>query len=280
MEKRKILINYNYLTELVDIIEKEEAVVDYIKYPSVERSDIEELENLANKVDNKLLFHGVMSNDDTVINLSDRDLIDRIDIEKTKKAIELSRNNYLSIHISQDDSEEVLKDLTKEEILSLIKKNSEFIKDNFKEVERFSLENREYGTIFEDATFFTEALNISGFDFLLDISHAINSAKLFNIPIIDYLNSLPLDKVYEIHTNGWVFEEKFESHLKMNDECYYLIEYLIKNTKLELITIEHSNYSKEYNYKRFTNFDEDNSIIREEILEQLNKLNELLKKVS
>lgn len=278
--ERKILINYNYLTELLDIIEKEEAVVDYIKYPSVEKSDIEELETLANKVNNKILFHGVMSNDDTIINLSDRDLIDRIDIQKTKKAIELSRNNYLSIHISQDDSEEVLKDLTKEEILSLIKKNSEFIKDNFKEVEIFSLENREYGTIFEDSTFFTEALNISGFDFLLDISHAINSAKLFNIPIIDYLNSLPLDKVYEIHTNGWVFEEKFESHLKMNDECYYLIEYLIKNTKLELITIEHSNYSKEYNYKRFTNFDEDDSIIREEILEQLNKINELVKKVS
>ena len=76
--------------------------------------------------------------------------------------------------------------------------------------------------------------------FLIDISHAYCAARARGENIRDYLQRLPLSRVYELHIKGWAVNEKgIMSHIKIHDECYELLKELIDLCKPEIITIEY-----------------------------------------
>ena len=75
---------------------------------------------------------------------------------------------------------------------------------------------------------------------MIDISHAYCAAIARGENIRDYLQRLPLSRVYELHIKGWAVNEKgIMSHIKIHDECYELLKELIDLCKPEIITIEY-----------------------------------------
>ncbi len=89
--------------------------------------------------------------------------------------------------------------------------------------------------------FITAVLENADLALLLDIAHARVSADRLNIPIDDYLNQLPLERVQQIHIssprrqNGILMD----IHEFLLDEDYALLESLLKRTKPRTLTLEY-----------------------------------------
>lgn len=270
----------NYLTELITLIKEEKVNVDYIKYPSVSYSNIEELVNLRSKIDNKIIFHNSFSKNGDILNISDDCFIEMLDIDKIKKALKIAGINGISIHLSDKKSEEENINKTEDQIIDTIIKNVEYIRKNFENLDFFSIENREYGSIFEKPEFITKIFENINCEFLIDISHCKGAADKLGYDLIGYMEKLPLSKVKEVHLNGWEYdkENNFISHLKINDECYNALEYLMQNSNVELITIEYCIIKENGEYILNLNNDADKENVKEELVEQIDKVWKLIKK--
>jgi hypothetical protein len=85
---------------------------------------------------------------------------------------------------------------------------------------------------------------------LLDIAHARISASYFKIDVVDYLRNLPLSRVKEIHMSG-VLEAPigiWDSHTVLHECDYRLLEFILNQTKPEIVTIEYGGYAdREWN---------------------------------
>lgn len=77
---------------------------------------------------------------------------------------------------------------------------------------------------------------------LLDITHAKIAAKFNGWNILEYIESLPLERVKEIHINGCEKNRNMfiDSHNKMEKEDYLLLEWVLKRTNPEIISLEYS----------------------------------------
>ena len=272
-------IGFNHLTELVDLIKTQEIEIDYIKYPSVSATNMQEIENITKEVDNQLLFHNVISKNGDILTIADAFFIEQIDIEQTRQALKLSKNPYMSIHISDENTQKENEGKTEEEMLDIIEENAKFLEKTFPEIEVFSIENREYATIYDKTEFLNKVFKITGFKFLLDISHVKGAADKQNIDFWKYLKALPLEYVYETHLNGWRYskEGKYLSHLKINDECYEALRYVIDNSNMEIITIEYGVVEINNILKYLRNDDENLTQVYKDIIEQVSKIKNIIK---
>ena len=271
-------IGVNYLTELVDLIQQEKVGIDFIKYPSVSSTKVTELMNITKQVDNKLLFHNTISKNGDILTMGDDFFIEQLDIEQTRLALQLSKNPYMSIHISDKNTESENKGKTEEELLCIIEKNAKFLEETFPEIKVFSIENREYATIYDRTDFLTKVFKRTGFKFLLDISHVKGAADKQNIDFYEYLKALPLEYVYETHLNGWKYspEGKDLSHGKINDECYEALKYVLDHSNLEIITIEYGAIEINKKMVSLNNEDENMPQVYEDILEQVSKIQKII----
>ena len=76
--------------------------------------------------------------------------------------------------------------------------------------------------------------------FLLDISHANWAAQVRGEGLMDYIDQLPMDDLYEIHLNGWINHNGEQiAHLKIQDDLFPLIKRLISNFSVQIITLEY-----------------------------------------
>jgi uncharacterized protein len=93
-----------------------------------------------------------------------------------------------------------------------------------------------------DPEFITAALDYSGAGFLLDIAHARVAAHHRNEDISAYLNSLPLERVLEIHVSGPRLEAGGlrDRHLPMSTTDYAFLEHVLERAKhVQTITLEY-----------------------------------------
>ncbi len=90
--------------------------------------------------------------------------------------------------------------------------------------------------------FLVELCETANCDFLLDIAHARCSAWHLGVDIILYLKTLPLHRVREIHLAGTLErpgEGLRDTHAMIDQIDYELLEYLLRKTDPEIVTIEY-----------------------------------------
>ncbi|MEG1141380.1 MAG: DUF692 family protein [Clostridia bacterium] len=272
-KKNKIKIGVNYLTETINLIKEEKIDIEYIKYPSISYCNIEDIDNIRRDVDTDILLHGISSNDGSILNILSDNFIDRIDIEQTFRMLYITRTPGISIHIGGNES----CNLTKEEMILRAKENIYFLKTKFSGLEFYSLENKnEINNLLHiDPSVISDIINECNCDFLFDVTHAIGASKKLNMSVYEYIDKLPLDKIYEIHLNGYKYiGDLFMSHIKTNEECYDILKYVISKSNVKIITIE-------YGTKHVIDGEPhevvgmDNFKMREEIIEQIDRVKKI-----
>ena len=86
----------------------------------------------------------------------------------------------------------------------------------------------------------SEIVRQSGCTFLLDVSHAYCASRRLGMDFWAYLSQLPLDRVYEIHLNGWIEKDGgIMCHVKINEAGYAILKELLTICEPKIITIEY-----------------------------------------
>jgi uncharacterized protein (UPF0276 family) len=187
-----------------------------------------------------VMMHGLYP---TSPNIGSKTFIEDIDINLSKKLIALTGVNGVSLHltgvdISMSDSK------NKETFL----KNIYYLKKQFYNADFVSFENMDGNPFMSqnkfgiciDPDFISEIILETDSDFLLDISHAYCSAKAIQMDFHEYLNRLPLKKIYEIHINGWIeLENDILAHTKINETGYQILQSILAKCTPKIVTIEY-----------------------------------------
>lgn len=113
---------------------------------------------------------------------------------------------------------------------------------------------------------------------LLDISHANRSAGQRGETLWEYISKLPMDHIQELHLNGWAIRNDQQmGHLKIQTELYGLIERLINDFPVQIVTLE---YGREIDKLGIgcplVDAHQPNPVAKEEIREQLLRLAEIV----
>jgi len=77
---------------------------------------------------------------------------------------------------------------------------------------------------------------------LLDLAHAQVTASAMQIPVEEYIWQLPLEKVRQIHLNrpGWRGNRLVDSHQKLEENDYALLESVLMDTHPWAVTLEYN----------------------------------------
>ena len=255
-----IKLGCNYYPEVTELIEEGKIDIDYFKYPGLgyqmdifKKEDLSDYKQLVSQINRvrPVMIHGLGLKPH---NICSKTFIQGLDIDYVKQIIELSGVNGISLHLAGVDYL-LLRKQSKEIIINNIK----YLKEQFHDLDFISFENAdgnpyspyskngELGICIE-SNFISEIIYETGSDFLLDISHAYCSSKKLKVDFETYLYELPIDKVYEIHINGWI-ETKSDimSHTKINEIGYMTLEKLLKDCSPKIITLEYGRSSDRLN---------------------------------
>lgn len=277
----KIVVNY--LREVQELFEEGKIdFVDYFKLYSL-NSDLSSLDwCLENK---GVIFHGVVGK---ASNFGDCDLLETTDIEKTKEILEKTKAPYISGHICTRN-----KNQTREETLDAIQRNvAEYRRIFAKDV---VLENIPYREYYKDCLYLIQPEVISQIvyendcNFLFDISHARKAALFLEMPFEEYVSKLPMDRVIEFHLAGMFTMPdgtQMDYHGAMQEEDYkFLEEAIAKYPTLKYITLEYGSYCPKERLDFFKNltlpladFDTVNPVVKNEVYEQLIKIQKIVEK--
>lgn len=87
----------------------------------------------------------------------------------------------------------------------------------------------------------TEVLEKTGCGFVLDTGHARVSAAALKMDVHDYLNSLPLDRVVQVHVSGPRVRDGrlVDAHEPMQETDYALLDLVLARTHPQVVTLEY-----------------------------------------
>ncbi len=120
-----------------------------------------------------------------------------------------------------------------------------------------------------DPSFITQVCEAGDCSFLLDIAHARCSAWNFGVSVEKYLESLPLSRMAEIHLAGVSLrvEGVRDTHTKLDEEDYQLLEFILDQTTPGIVTIEYGGLPD-----RIINFDQEWEPIRRNEPQELKEM--------
>ena len=76
------------------------------------------------------------------------------------------------------------------------------------------------------------AIDRAGCKLLLDIDHARNAADILGMDAKSYVESLPVDRIGELHMSGVRrIDGRLEDHMGMSDECWQYVDWAIDRMK-------------------------------------------------
>lgn len=269
----------NYFIETEELVADQLIDIDYFKYPSVGfhmdvLEDLEEFKVFASRLLKlkPILLHGLFPSPHWICSPG---FIEDLDLSVVKQLLSYSQTPGISLHLSGMESE-----LTASQLIDIVSKNVNHLRDTFPGMQFISLENVEkspYDILSEPAAIKNIILE-SKASFLLDITHALWAADYRGEKLTTYLKKLPLDQVNEIHINGWVEKDGDKMpHTKINPECYEYLKYLMGYCSPDIITLE---YGRAFN--RFecnsplVNPHAVNEDVKKEIVEQINELRKII----
>ena len=276
----------NYYPEVIELVQESKIQIDYVKYPALgyhmsvfENKDLTDYKEFVHNVRPicPIMLHGLGA---AKHNIGSKTFREDLEVNLAREAIRISDVNGVSIHLSGIDVS-----LTREENKEILINNIIFLKNVFADAEFVTLENihgskrHDFGDCMKP-DFIAEVLNGADAGFLLDISHAYATAKVIGMDFYEYLNRLPLHRVYEIHINGWIEQgEDLMAHTKINDIGYEALEYVLTKTKPSIVTLE---YGRDTDRLQcgipLMSAGGNNNAAKEEIVEQIHILRGIIKK--
>ena len=220
----------NYCVEAHQLVREGRIDVDYFKLPGLGFQlellhDLKAFEDFAAQVCRPILLHGLYP----WLNPGTQSL-QGYDFTHMDQLIRLSKTPGLSFHPGT---------ITSRNHINTAIENLRLLRERYRSMEFVSVENSAEGEdeIPEDIA---EIARESGCDFLLDISHAWCAARHYNEDLWAYLAKLPLERVHEIHINGWAEKDGATMcHVKTNEEGYEILARLLQRCQPNIITIEY-----------------------------------------
>ena len=244
----------NYVTpEVMELVAPSDT---YIKYPGG-KWDLDTLKQLVND-GHKVVLHGLIPSSGSIL---DPNLCDHI--EEFAKLIKQTNQQWLSFHLDHKAK------YVKEDYDTTIRNNIDKIREYCGQDMPILIENMPpVDTIEEwcaDPVMISKVCKKYNLGLLLDIPHAVISAKHRNEDAKKYIDSLPLDRVKEIHISGWseLSDGKlYDSHVECATESYDILDYSLEKTpNCEMISLEYApsrdydghQVAKEYRENRVAN---------------------------
>lgn len=276
MNNFKIALNDTIETRL--LVNLKFLNINYIKYPSIQRPCKEEF----NKINYPKIYHGLVARYTDLPDILSDDFINNVNVEKTKYFLTHSNSTIISIHIGDN-----LKNFSDNECIKNAIKNIDFVKKYIQTKESYiALENMEDLSNFNtlNPKFIKRLVNETNTKFLFDTAHATVASNLLNMNIYEYVNNLPLDKLYEIHFSGTEFiDGHVLTHIRARKEDYELLEYVLNISSPKVVTLEYGLYDKNYSIDFLNNlpkvsYSKMNIEALNEILFMYYKVNKLRKK--
>jgi uncharacterized protein len=268
----------NYLLEAEELLKEEKVQFDFFKFPSIETNHGEEgLQEFFTRIDRikslkPVLYHGIYPNK---LNLCHENFVEQFDIQAFQYICDRTLTPGISLHI--DGAHETI---SRTNLLKTTIDHALFMKQHFAHLQFISLENCEHcaNPFAFDPGFISEIVEETGLYFLLDISHANWSAATRGETLLEYIGQLPLNKIYEIHINGWVnLGGQQMAHIKIQDELYALLKELIANYPVRIVTLEYGRPNDRLGVGcPLVNMKSVNPRAKAEIEEQLLKLADLI----
>ncbi len=250
----------NYYKETIELLQEGRIALDYVKVPALgfqydcykapeaDRAGglaelKEELRRIRDVV--PILLHGFGPQD---YNMASDRFRAEFDKKLAAQIIEVTKTPELSGHLALGGHMKP-ESYPREKLKELAVENIRFIRELFPEVPHLAIENmdgnpfvfgRKAGCCIDPA-FIREVTEESGAEFLLDVSHAYGSALYLGMEFNEYLDRLPMDRLYEIHINGWISgEHDLMSHVAMNENTYGILEMILDKYKApDILTIEY-----------------------------------------
>jgi len=244
----KLAVNFSEaLLSLFD--EDPDLPVDFVKVPTIPFPDcFSQFER--GRVFRKLLPHPAQPG---VISLGNPLPQEQFNRELVAKIIDLTKPAYLSTHLEakldffplfQKEQHHYHPELKKEMLdhflngIDLVKKETgvPLLVENFPYYTWW----RHY-KLGSDPAFISEVCEAGDCGFLLDIAHARCSAWNFGISVEDYIKMLPLQRTVEIHLAGTNRRKEGvrDTHTKLIDDDYQLLEFIFGKVNPETVTIEY-----------------------------------------
>ncbi len=245
----------------------------YLKYPGFSVS-VDEFLNLP-ELDNKILLHGIIPSSGSIF---DEHLCDNMD--KWVECFKKNKNRWVSLHFYYEDR------------LCPIDKVEEVCYNNITKIREvlpdipIIIENVPYVYNNQHWCFDPKVINYycNKYDlgFLLDISHMYIYTANNNINVDEYLEKLPLDKIYEIHIHGYYIKENgeyFDSHFEAFDKIYDIYKKVLRASKnVKMTTLEYPVYLSSPIVKKYLEEKSWNEIYELQNM-QLNKLKDIVKEI-
>lgn len=272
----------NYYLETEQLFDEKSIDLDYFKYPGLGfqmglMDDLNAFENFCNKLTIKrpILLHGLYpAPHDLLSSTLQIDFNDEI----ANRLIRITKTPGLSFHPALSKLPD---NVPFENIFAIIVANAKFLKEKYADMEFVSLENCDniqWGNLLRPEII-TRLLNETGCEFLLDISHAYCASRWLNIPFIDYIKMLPLEKTVEIHINGWIAtENSVMCHTKIHNEAYIALKEVLQYCDPKIITIEYGRHNDRIGSGcPVMSPDKIINDAKKEIIEQVTKINEIIR---
>ncbi len=271
----------NYYAETEQLVDEEKIYIDYYKFPSLGyqmdiMQDISIFEQFARNISAKkpILLHGLYP---TPHDLSSPTLQSDFNHEVVRRMIKATKTPGLSFHAALN---RLNSDIPFTKTLSTIISNAAYIKENYHHLDFVSIENADsivWGDLIKPEII-TRMINESGCSFLLDISHAYCASRWLNMNFPEYLRKLPLEKVYEIHINGWIEKgNDIMCHTKINQKGYEALKEVLQHCKPKIITVEYGRHNDKIGSGiPVMSPDRINEKAKEEIVEQVYRIREIV----
>ena len=271
----------NYYLETEQLFDEGSIDLDYFKYPGEGfhmgiMDDLDVFEAFCDNLTAKrpILLHGVYP---APHDLASPSLQANFNDKIVNRLIKITKTPGLSFHPTLS---QLPNDVPFVKTLGTIIDNAVFIKEKYSDMDFVAIENVDtirWGDLIKPENI-TQLINETECDFLLDIGHAFCASRAIGEDFRTYLSKLPLQKVSEIHINGWVeTDNDIMGHLKINDLGYQILKELLNECSPQIITIE---YGRDYDRIGLgcplMAPDKINDDAKKEIVEQISKIKKLV----
>jgi len=272
----------NYYLETEKLFDAGIISLDYFKYPGVGfhmdiMQDLDDFENFCNKLTVKrpILLHGLYP---APHDLSSPTFQADFNDDAVNRLLKMTKTPGISLHMMLS---RLPKDVPFAKILGTIIENAAFLKEKYSDMDFVALENFDhldrYGDLVKPETI-KSLIAETGCDFVLDISHAYYASRGLCMDFHDYLRKLPLEKVVEIHINGWIENQNgLMSHTIINEEAYQALKEVLNSCKPKIITVEYGRADDRIGAgSPIMSQDKINPDAEKEIIEQINRIGEII----
>jgi len=176
--------------------------------------------------------------------LSD-DYLDSSIIDKYKLIIKECNATHIGIHFVQSSYSDEFVSLSKDEKLEVLAKRLIMIK-NVVGV-RLLIENMPYYCLekgyefMADPEFIQQICEKADVGLLFDCAHARISAWHLGISAVEYLNKLPINRIYEVHLSGPRIRDRgyIDEHEVLQEKDYEFLKQVLEVAKPQFITLEY-----------------------------------------